>query len=59
MPRTGRPKVENPNEKNLTIRINAVLDEKLTNYCKKNSVTKGDVVRRGIEKVLSESKKEK
>lgn len=59
MPRTGRPKVKNPNEKNLTVRINAILDERLSDYCKRNSVTKGDVVRRGIEKVLSESEKEK
>ena len=49
----GRPKTKNPNEINLTIRLNAELANKLDKYCKDNSVSKGEVVRKGIESVLA------
>ena len=49
----GRPKTKNPNEINLTIRLNAELASKLDKYCKDNSVSKGEVVRKGIESVLA------
>ena len=53
-PRTGRPKGENSNTTNLTIRINQELNKKLEEYCQKTNSTKGDVVRRGIERIVSE-----
>lgn len=56
-PRTGRPKIENPNSKNLTVRISKDLDERLTTYCNNENITKGEVVRQGIEKILSEKEK--
>ena len=55
--RMGRPKTSNPNEKNLTVRINTELDFRLSEYCNKNNVSKGEVVRKGIEKVLAEKEK--
>lgn len=55
--RTGRPRLDNPNTKNLTIRINAELDKKLESYCAANSTTKGDVVREGIKLVLAQKEK--
>lgn len=55
-PKTGRPKIENPNTINLMIRINKDLNLRLNEYCKINSITKGEVVRNGIEKVLDEKK---
>lgn len=56
-PRTGRPKLENPNSIKLSIRINAELNTQLEEYCIANNVSKGEVIRQGIEKVLAESKK--
>ncbi len=56
-PRTGRPKLDNPNSKNLTVRISADLDMRLNEFCTENNITKGEVVREGIEKVLRQNKK--
>ncbi len=51
-PKTGRPKSENP----LTVEVKARIDEetnkKLVQYCKLNNVTRTDVVREGIKKVI-------
>ena len=55
-PRTGRPKDEKP----LTIEVKATIDydtnQRLNDYCKKNNVTRTEVVRRGIIQILSEEK---
>ena len=53
----GRPKTENPNAKNLTVRINQDLNERLNAYCEIKCITKGEVVRKGIELVISAEKK--
>lgn len=55
-PRTGRPKEDNPNIINLTVRINALLNQRLNNYCKNNGLAKGEVVRRSLENILGEKK---
>lgn len=52
-PRTGRPKVENPINVHTSVRIDKETDDKLTEYCKKNGITKGEAVRRGILLLLS------
>lgn len=52
----GRPRVDNPNTINLTVRINSELNEKLNNYCKKNNLTKGEVVRQGIMNIVEKEK---
>lgn len=56
-PRTGRPKEPNPNTINLTVRINKELNQELEEFCKRTQKTKGEIVRRGIRKVLSENEK--
>lgn len=48
----GRPREENPNTINLTVRINAQLNERLIAYCAKQKLSKGEVVRQGIESIL-------
>ena len=48
----GRPAIDNPNTINLTVRINSELNEKLIDKYKKNNLTKGEVVRMGIIKVI-------
>ncbi len=52
----GRPKEKNPNTINLTIRINESLNKRLNDYCKNTELTKGEVVRNGLEKILDEKK---
>ena len=51
-PKIGRPPLSNPNSKNLTIRLNGELLKRLDEYCEKNNVTKGEVVRKGINAVI-------
>ena len=53
-PRTGRPKTDNPKTIEVKARIDEKTNEKLNNYCTKNNITRTDVVRKGIEKVLDE-----
>lgn len=52
----GRPREENPNTINLTVRINSQLNKKLTAYCEEKNISKGEVVRKGIEIVLGKKK---
>lgn len=56
-PKTGRPKVDNPNDVNLTVRISKELSQRLTEYCTENFLSKGEVVREGIEHVLTAKRK--
>lgn len=55
-PRTGRPKAENPLTVEVKARIDVETNEKLVKYCKDNGVTRTEVVRKGIDKVLNEKK---
>lgn len=48
----GRPTIENPNTKNLTIRISEELSKRIDVYCKRNNITKGELVRTAIELVI-------
>lgn len=54
--RMGRPREENPNTINLTIRINSELNKRLIAYCEEQKISKGEVVRKGIEIVLGAKK---
>lgn len=51
-PRTGRPKVNKPKTIEAKARIDEETNERLVKYCKENQVSRTDVVRMGIEKVL-------
>lgn len=53
-PRTGRPKTKNPKTIEVKARIDEETNERLVAYCEKHSLTKTEVVRNGIEKVLEE-----
>lgn len=53
----GRPKLENANNIKLSTRINKRLNERLEEYCKRTGKTKGEVIREGVEKVLTENEK--
>lgn len=55
-PRTGRPKSLSPKTIEVKARIDKDTNERLNRYCKKHNVTRTDVVRVGIENVLSREK---
>lgn len=51
-PRTGRPRVDKPKTIEVKARIDEETNKRLEEYCKENQVSRTDVVRLGIEKVL-------
>lgn len=53
-PKTGRPKSDNPLTIEVKARIDIKTNEKLNQYCKEKKITRTAVVRKGIEKILSE-----
>ena len=55
-PRTGRPKAEKPKTIEVKARIDEETNKKLVEYCKQNSTSRTEVVRKGIDLVLEEKK---
>lgn len=55
-PRTGRPKVNNPKKIEIKARIDEETNKELLEYCKENDMSRTDVVRLGLKKVLKEKK---
>lgn len=55
-PRTGRPKSDKPLIVEVKARIDVETNDKLVEYCKKNDMTRTEVVRKGIEMVLDAKK---
>ena len=56
-PRTGRPKVDNPKNERITVRLDDESSKILKKYCEQEQVEKAEAVRRGITKLESEIKK--
>lgn len=50
----GRPKIDKPKTIEVKARIDEETNLKLEKYCKENSLTRTDVVRKGIDLVLKE-----
>lgn len=55
-PRTGRPKAKNPKTIEVKARIDEETNARLEKYCRDNQVSRTDVVRMGLEKVLKKRK---
>ncbi|MDD3229172.1 MAG: CopG family transcriptional regulator [Oscillospiraceae bacterium] len=53
-PRTGRPKTEKPKTIEVKARIDEETNDRLKAYCKNNSISRTEVVRKGLETVLNE-----
>ena len=53
-PKTGRPKVKDPIKHQITVRLTENTMSKLEDYCKANNTTKGEAVRKGVEKLLEQ-----
>ncbi len=56
-PRTGRPKSNNPKSTQLAVRFDKETLWKLDEVSRKNSDTRVETIRKGIEKLYSEIKK--
>lgn len=55
-PRTGRPKVENPKNNDVKVRLDNETTQRLEKYCEKHNVTRAEAIRKGIHILLSEQK---
>lgn len=55
-PRTGRPKVDNPKDKDLKVRIDAATLVLLDEYCATHEITRAEAVRQGIHLLLAKEK---
>ncbi len=55
-PRTGRPKAEKPKTIEVKARIDEETNKKLVHYCNQNSISRTEVVRKGIDLVLEKKK---
>lgn len=53
--RMGRPRLENANNIKLSIRINADIAARLDAYSKAANISKGAIIRAGIERILQEA----
>jgi len=52
----GRPKVENPITRKLSIRLDAETENKLSEYCENHSVSRAEAIRRGIHLIWAKEK---
>lgn len=53
-PRTGRPKIDNPKDINVKVRFDKELNNELLEYCKRNSLTRTEAIRKAVINLLSE-----
>ena len=53
-PKMGRPKSENPKQVDLKVRIDEETHKRLLEYAESKGVTKAEVVRQGLQRILSE-----
>lgn len=56
-PRTGRPKIDNPKNERITVRLDNHSAQILNLYCEQNKIEKAEAIRIGISKLESEIKK--
>lgn len=56
-PRTGRPKLEDPNNVRTSVNLNRATMQRLEEYCRKHGITKGEAIRKGIHLLLAEDEK--
>lgn len=55
-PRTGRPRLEDPQTKRLSVCLNQETMNKLEAYCQEQGITKGEAIRRGVLLLLAQKK---
>ena len=52
-PRTGRPRLEDPNNKRFSVCLNDEVSKKLDEYCEKHGISKGEAIRKALLLLLS------
>lgn len=52
-PQKGRPKISNPKNIDVKVRFDDDLHNKLLAYCKDNSITRTEAIRKAVENLLS------
>lgn len=55
-PKIGRPKSDNPKDLSIKIRIDKKTNDRLVEYANKYSISRTEVIRKGIDLVLAEEK---
>ncbi len=55
-PRTGRPKLDNPKDVDIKVRLDSQTNERLLEYCKANNLTRAAALRKGVYLILDEKK---
>lgn len=55
-PRTGRPKVDNPKNHDIKVRLSDADYDELINYCEDKKITKAKAIRNGIRLLLEKDK---
>ncbi len=55
-PRTGRPKIANPKNIELKLRLDQDMNDKLQAYCKKHGIVRTEAIRQGIRLILEADK---
>lgn len=54
----GRPPKDNPINIRISVRLDAETDEKLTGYCERHDMTKGEAIRKGVIQMLQNERYE-
>ena len=49
----GRPKIKNPKNIDVKVRLDEETNEKLLSYCKEHNITRVEAIRQGIHLILS------
>ena len=55
-PRMGRPKSDNPKNIDIKVRIDEETNERLKRYARKKKLTRTEVIRQGINRILDSDK---
>ncbi len=55
-PRTGRPKVDNPKNNDVKVRLDDETTQKLDSYCAEHNITRAEAIRKGIHLLLEKQK---
>lgn len=55
-PRMGRPKSDNPKNIDIKVRIDEETNERLKRYARKKNLTRTEVIRQGINRILDSDK---
>ena len=55
-PRMGRPKSDNPKNIDIKVRIDEETNESLKRYARKKNLTRTEVIRQGINRILDSDK---